>query len=327
MNVYNLFADENSPEQQPSFEPRGYQAPEIPTLQEQANTALGLDGIQPDFNQPVTVQPTRAEQVQKYLEEAKQYGYNPFAKLIDESVPKFDEAAANRTQNAAKWSAIGNAIQALYGGAIAKRGGPVFAVDNTYPIEATNRYRQMVAEDKQNQYRANLMKMNLLQNVTSTALKNANAAEIAQAKYLHDDYWKNRAFEQKEREIKASAQRNGGQLTFEQQKELINLRANRNADLIQKRNNALIFITNLKANNQLSYADYKAALDAINAQYENNKTTTETETYSSDGKTTKRTTQLNGEPPVFKSHVSTSSTPQGRTTTVGGDEFEQYKRK
>lgn len=183
MNVLNMFQEDEpfKPTVKPVaplVQPPMY-TPEIPTNMEQAQEAIIGDTPQfnPELSQAPIPEPTREELLKAKMDEMYKTGFNPMLALIDQGTPQLDEQKAKRLKFAAATNALGQGLSTLFGGVMGAKGGPILEQRNEFTPAALAEYNQMIAADKEAQYRNAMAKSQYVGQLFQMANNNANTED------------------------------------------------------------------------------------------------------------------------------------------------------
>lgn len=97
-----------------------------------------------DTKQGVQEAKTRTEQIQQ---------------MLGMTTPKMDEVKAERLKKIAAVNSVGQALSTAFGGYIGTKGGPILNTQTDITPKALADYKTMVANDKENKYRTNMLKV------------------------------------------------------------------------------------------------------------------------------------------------------------------------
>lgn len=135
--------------------------PQMPTLQQQASQAMGLNTQLPQVNAYPTGTPApQSPQPQQPKSYATRY-----AELLDTlgiKSPQVDMQRAEKLKKQAQWNSMGNVLSAIFSGYMGSKGAPILNTTNEYVPAAMGEYEKMLAQDKENTYRDNLMRLQMM---------------------------------------------------------------------------------------------------------------------------------------------------------------------
>ena len=308
MNVLNMFQEEQTPViTKPVQETKpAYAFTPDPNWGQEPITELPGDN---KAIQQTLPEPTDEDRIKAKLEEIKRTGGNAIYSLIDQGTPVLDEKKAQRLKFAAATNALGQGLSTLFGGVMGAKGGPILEQRNDFAPAALAEYNQMVAADKDAQYRNAMAKSQLAGKVFEMAKNDIDAEN--QRKFSRETQKSNQDFQASENEKQRVAAKelramNNG-MSADDRIRIDNNRYEKMSEANKVKYNYMMALQQMKlAGIELTYQqkkeleDYKAAMEKV---------TTESTSYDN-GKETKTKKETTVNPNVKpKASQNTSSDP------------------